>query len=359
MIATTIFLRARDDFLERVRSNEPGRREFRDFRSGVIGTQEGSKVKIREEAIRRLDTSSWLESMIGTGQILNRIIAAIEVEGNNLIMIEARNGPGTEGHVGLKQATSAERDRIERLAYRLFRGDEEPGQEIFSNWVTEIGASYPVIAYLFFLRDADRFTPIRPKYLEKGLRKLGVEYRMQARCSWENYRGFVDFLEELRPMITAGLNLDDVRLIDAHSFVWVIGAWEMPDAGKSGMTSTYSEIEKAAWILTQGIQNTVNHANGQTVERTVKSKGTDEKILQNVRDLLTKAGGTCQISGLPYQLPPLVGDPDMKASIDRIDSSGDYVMANMQVTCWFINRWKSNDTQPNFIRLLELVRSSE
>lgn len=116
MIAETIFLKACDDFLKCVRANEPGRRKFRDFRSGVIGTQEGYKVRIREEAIRRLNASSWSETMIGTGQILNRLIAAIELEGNNLIMIEARNGQGTEGHVGLKQATGAERDRIERLA---------------------------------------------------------------------------------------------------------------------------------------------------------------------------------------------------------------------------------------------------
>ena len=358
MIEEPLFLRARDDFLERICANEPSRREFQDFNSGVIGSQEGYKVKLRKEALRRLDADSWSESMIGTGQILNRVIAAIEIDGNNLIMTEARNGPGTEGHARLKQATGAERDRIERLAFRLFQGDEEPGQELFSNWLAEIGASYPVIAYLFFLQDAERYTPLRPKYLEKGLRKLGIEYRMRGRCSWENYKGFVDLLEELRPMIATGLNLDAVRLIDAHSFVWVIGAWEVPEAGKSGMTSTYGDIEKAAWILTQDIQNTVKHANGQTVERKVKSKGTDEQILQNVGALLTEAGGFCQISGLPYQLPPHVTDPDMKASIDRVESSGDYVLENMQVTCWFINRWKSDDTQPNFIRLLELVRGS-
>jgi hypothetical protein len=359
MIDRDTFQHARDAFLAQVSAQEPGDRGFEDFSTGVVGTQEGYKKTVRTEALEQLNLKSWTQEMIGTGDVLRQIVASIEVSNNNLIMIEARNGPGTEGHIKLKEAFGGEVKRLETLAYRLFAQDDQSHEQLFADWVTAIGSVYPVISFLFFLKDAERYTPLRPKYLEKGLRKLGIEHRMQGRCSWQNYTSFLTILTSLRPMIADGLNIAKVDLIDAHSFVWVLGAWDAPAVGKTGMGSTLGDLEKTAWMLANRIENTVKNSSGQEVMTTRKAKNTDEALRKSVLGVLKRADGICEISGLTYELPMNKTDSDLQVSIDRIDSDGDYVADNMQATCWFINRWKSNDRQANFVRLLELVRETD
>ena len=51
------------------------------------------------------------------------------------------------------------------------------------------------------------------------------------------------------------------------------------------------------------------------------------------------------------------GNPDLAPSLDRIDSSKHYEPGNLQVVARFINRWKSDDEQENFLRLLKLVKA--
>jgi hypothetical protein len=80
-------------------ANEPGHRAFQQFEAGVIGTEEGYEIKVRVEAIWRLDAGSWTEAQIGSGEILARVIDAIEIEGSKLVRFEARNGLRTEGPV--------------------------------------------------------------------------------------------------------------------------------------------------------------------------------------------------------------------------------------------------------------------
>ncbi|MDM0045705.1 hypothetical protein QTH91_14540 [Variovorax dokdonensis] len=65
---------------------------------------------------------------------------------------------------------------------------------------------------------------------------------------------------------------------------------------------------------------------------------------------------TCAISKVPLDLSRF--DPDLAPSLDRIDSSGHYEPGNLQVVARFINRWKSDDNDGNFARLLRLVRQS-
>lgn len=65
------------------------------------------------------------------------------------------------------------------------------------------------------------------------------------------------------------------------------------------------------------------------------------------------APGICAVTGLELDFSGR--DPDLAPSLDRIDSDGDYEPGNVQVVAWFVNRWKSDDSQENFARLLQLV----
>jgi hypothetical protein len=52
------------------------------------------------------------------------------------------------------------------------------------------------------------------------------------------------------------------------------------------------------------------------------------------------------------------GDLELAPSLDRIDSSKHYEPGNLQVVARFINRWKRDDEQGNFNRLLKLVKAA-
>jgi len=100
-------------------------------------------------------------------------------------------------------------------------------------------------------------------------------------------------------------------------------------------------------------------ANGQQVTRNMKIKNfgfANRRELEQYLDALLDAQGRqCAISGLPLQ-PKGGDDPELCCSLDRIDSSGHYEPGNLQIVCWFINRWKSDSPDADFRRLLALVR---
>ncbi len=73
---------------------------------------------------------------------------------------------------------------------------------------------------------------------------------------------------------------------------------------------------------------------------------------QYVQGLLQEQKGLCAISGLPLQFPGAYSDPQLLASLDRIDSDGHYAPHNLQVVCRFVNRWKSDENDDEFRRLL-------
>lgn len=105
---------------------------------------------------------------------------------------------------------------------------------------------------------------------------------------------------------------------------------------------------------------TVAQANGQPVLRTVKVKENRFRNLVEfeayISELLDEQEGLCAITGIPLQYDGLASDPELKCSLDRIDSTGHYEPNNLQVVCCFVNRWKNDDIDANFRRLVTLVQ---
>jgi hypothetical protein len=62
----------------------------------------------------------------------------------------------------------------------------------------------------------------------------------------------------------------------------------------------------------------------------------------------------CAITKLPLDMT--FADSELAPSLDRRDSNGHYELGNLQVVARFVNRWKSDDDQANFQRLIDLVR---
>ncbi len=104
---------------------------------------------------------------------------------------------------------------------------------------------------------------------------------------------------------------------------------------------------------------TVASADGRESTRTAKIKNTDlseEECIALVALLYKKQNGFCTYSNLKIQLDGFEEDQELLASLDRIDSEGDYTPENLQLVCRFINRWKSNDEHELFKRLISKLR---
>lgn len=183
--------------------------------------QEGYKYQIHRAARDALAFQAWKKSDIGSGKILAATIASIEISDNNLVPWQGRFGKEARPHQPLYE-TQSDRNKIRQVESCLFRLYHESYEaESFATLISIFGKTYPLIAYLFFLKDRSKYLPIAPTFFDKAFEHLGAEFRTSRRCSWENYSDYVGLLGELKVMLAEILSTE-VTLLDAHSFAWML-----------------------------------------------------------------------------------------------------------------------------------------
>ena len=77
--------------------------------------------------------------------------------------------------------------------------------------------------------------------------------------------------------------------------------------------------------------------------------------IQDMWELFLKQNKCCALSGIPLQFQSEARLRDGTASLDRIDSSKDYIKGNLQWVHKNINKMKSDFEQNNFIKLCKAV----
>ena len=199
----------------------------------------------------------------------------------------------------------------------------------------------------------NRFLPILPSTYDAAFVNLGIDLKTQRNCSWENYSLYNLALEDVRQGLIHVAGLTDARLIDAHSFCWLLERLDAPPEDKKGSVKKGAKDagrvlggrEKAIIDMRYSIEQTVKKSNGQIVLRAVKDKNTSmsslelEKLLTEIMDL---QNNRCALTGLPFQFRSLNADKYLLPSPDRIDSGGDYERYNIQIVCRFVNFWKGS-----------------
>jgi len=350
---------------------------FTNFHEGLAAAWEDYKPKLRNYALTLLASDTWTEASIGTGVILRHVIDAIEIQDsrrnltNNLVFWQNRFGHANRNHRVFIEAETNPRLRkeVERLLFALYVGGEDEGN-LFDELSVITGAKYPLLAYLYFLKDIDRFTPIHPTGFDRLFREIGVDFSTLRHCTWENYTAFLDFLQQMRPLIAQEAGLKTVRLIDAHSFCWIFtNLIEMesegeltPAAGSKDDGRVLGALEKSVVVMRQSVENTVKNSNGQLVQRVQKNKElrmTAQQLEATIRQLLVQQDNKCALTGIPLQFLGQHEDKNLLPSLDRKDSNGHYENGNLQVVCQFINFWKSDTDNEEFRKLLNLVRGIE
>ncbi|MGY4450481.1 hypothetical protein ACVWZR_005141 [Bradyrhizobium sp. i1.3.1] len=201
---------------------------FKGFDEGLAAVWEGYKPRLRDHALGLLRAGEWTEESIGSGAILERTIEAIEIQDsgrkltNNLVFWQNRYGHANRDHRELLEARAKPKLRrdIEGLLFGLYRGNADEGAT-FDRLSDLTARKYPLLAYLFFLKDMDRFMPIQPTGFDRAFRALNIYFSTILQCGWENYSTYNRTLASLRPLIEEGAGLRHIRLIDAHTFCWV------------------------------------------------------------------------------------------------------------------------------------------
>jgi hypothetical protein len=227
-VSPLVFNREFSHFKTQIRDRSNGR-EFSSFHEGIPADQESYKEHVRNEAIHRLQVPTWKKTDIGAGRILKRVIDAIEINEhprhlrNNLVAWPNRYGHAGRSHSALldAQTDAPARRNFEQWFFDLFR-NARSDDVLFESFREMAGSRYDLVAYFFFLKDWTRFMPIATSTFDKAFQLLEVDIVTKQHCSWENYQQFNDTLRAVqRRLIDVG-ELSDARLIDAHSFCWIL-----------------------------------------------------------------------------------------------------------------------------------------
>ena len=196
--------------------------EFKSFSSNpYTELEEGYKYDIYRDARKLLRFETWKESDIGNVDIARSVINAIELPSNNLVQWQSKYGDEKRPHHILHYAISnaLKIKDYDSVFYSLYR--ESDDAKSFSSLIKLFGRKYSLIAYLLFIKDRSRYTPIAPQYFDQAFLLLGVEFSTNKKCSWDNYSTFNNILLDLKGLLTNELQ-GEVSLLDAHSFAWII-----------------------------------------------------------------------------------------------------------------------------------------
>lgn len=348
---------------------------FTRFDEGLIAAWESYKPRVRDVALTRLQADSWTPEQIGTGEIVTKVIDSIEIQAthgdltNNMVFWQNRFGHANRDHRALIEAATAGTNLalIERLLFDLYRSERRE-DEVFDALSEATGAKYPLMAYLFFLKDMDRFMPIQPTGFDRVFAEIGLTFRTLRNCSWSNYAEFNSILDALREPIAREAGLETVRLVDAHSLLWIFSTLLRMEAngelasGAKASARYLGARDKSIADMKYSVGKTVFNSNGQVIPTKVKNKElrmSDADLDKLLHELLDVQGDRCAITGLPLQFRGSHSDDNMLPSLDRIDSDGHYEHGNLQVVCRFINFWKQASNDQEFRRLLNVVRGIE
>lgn len=181
-----------------------------DFRNhALIVKNENYKYDILEEAKNKLISNTWKESDFGKGRILDCVINSINLSINNLVDWRKKDD---------FKKLKANREN-EELLFDFFKS--KISDETAFNQFYEFGFSYQLIAYLFFIKNSQKYMPISQDQFDKIFGSLGIEFNTSHNCSWENYLEFNEIIKQFRKLLSK--RFKNVSLLDAHSFLWIYG----------------------------------------------------------------------------------------------------------------------------------------
>ena len=223
-----------NQYMEAYREYLDNQRRGEDARP-LSNAEEDYKRDIAVKARDILNSESWTESEIGEGKISSRVIKAVQRNVNL---------------VGRFQITSFS-DKVkenyplsDRIFYDLYQKRKD--QECFERIYQLFGRKYDLVSYIYFVLDPDKYLPLRSSIFDSIFKKLECELQTSGRCTWENYQRFLELIESVRNEMKEYYAVDDVDLLDAHSFLWTINLGVLDTKGnETNLIEAPAKVKKA------------------------------------------------------------------------------------------------------------------
>lgn len=184
------------------------------FNVGFCKEQEGYKHKLWQDARARLNATEWVKEDIGSGKIFSCIKEALTTKTDK----EQENLVDWHDVENFGVTFAKDIGAVEAAVFKFFHTTDE--KEAFVEMTTAIGERYPLISYLMFLKDSDRFLPFRPMALKERFEILDIRYPIVDVRSWDEYMRYIEIVRLIRSRLADKVGVD-TDLLDAHSFIWM------------------------------------------------------------------------------------------------------------------------------------------
>lgn len=186
--------------------------------SPFIDKAENYKYSVYDEARENLGQKWWKPVDIGTGKIQQAVSSAIKTRVNHSFQMVDNNLVDWRKK---DDFTKIGKDKnLESTLFNFYKS-KISDQQAFENFAND-KLSYQFIAYLFFIKDRNRFMPISQTKFDEIFEQIGLaNFKTSHNLSWDNYSTYLDIIKQVRDFLkTKDTN---TTLLDAHSFLWIIG----------------------------------------------------------------------------------------------------------------------------------------
>ncbi len=177
------------------------------FREEFLSAEEGYKRKLYEKAGLGVKNQDLQER---SDTVREKYLTAVDLEENNLLDWRDR----------LYIKEKMKEKESEELIYQIYKEPGSNDEDLFNECRNLWGSRFPILSWTFFLKDMEKYPPVRPKNLKKRLGYLGADTKCMNSCTWENYQRFIGILKEVQELLNEREIFEPkAELIDAHSFV--------------------------------------------------------------------------------------------------------------------------------------------
>lgn len=144
-----------------------------------------------------------------------------------------------ESPVTKERAANAFR-RIMCCTYTL-----EASANAYDEAASVFGYNFNLLAYLFFIKEPDKYLPLAPRKFDEIFDKLAITDcpKLSGHGTWNNYCAFLDCMEDIRQQLQKRYPDEKaVKLLDVHSMLWVIGGKDFEDFYKEQKNFIPSDV---------------------------------------------------------------------------------------------------------------------
>lgn len=191
IVQTENLERLYNDFVRFLRTKNE---DFKSFQSSAfVDRDENYKYAVYDQAKENLEQQWWKQADIGTGKIQGKVKDAIKTKlvykyewhNNNLVDWRKR-----DDFAKLPISKS-----LETTLFNFYK-NKTKDSNVFEEFLN-LGLSYQLIAYLYFIKDRNRYLPITQERFDEIFELIGIpEFKTSGRASWDNYKEYIDIIKQ-------------------------------------------------------------------------------------------------------------------------------------------------------------------